>query len=256
MSDLENFTSLSEKLTPEDLVRLLNEYLGDAADIIAESGGIVDKFIADAVVGFWGPPLKENHAELACRAALRLVGICDRYKPICQELGCPPLRVRIGIATGEVLVGNIGSASKYNYTVIGDVANLSSRLEGANKLYGTRILATARTSYEAGNSVISRIVDTVRVLGRGEPVELYEIIAEAGDRAAINLAELYAKALDAYRQKKWKEAEHEYGILLNQFPKDGPAELMRSRCQQLTGRSGDLREIDEQWDGVWNLDSK
>src|SRR6185436_11684086 len=120
MCDLENFTPMTERLRPEDLVALLNEYLGRSADIVSAHGGIVDKFIADAVDAFWGPPFSEDHATLACRAALALVKSTDEMAQACRALNIPPFRVRIGIATGEVLAGIIGSSAKQDYTVIGD----------------------------------------------------------------------------------------------------------------------------------------
>src|SRR5262249_7037346 len=133
------FTSLAEKLRPEQVVSLLNQHLGVSADIVTSEKGVVDKFIGDAVVAFWGPPLTEDHTPRACRAALRMVDAAATLAGRCAELGIPSLRIRIGIATGDMLVGNIGSTSKFNYTVMGDTVNLCARLEGINKLYGTTI---------------------------------------------------------------------------------------------------------------------
>jgi class 3 adenylate cyclase len=254
MSDLENFTALSEKLSPEDLVMLLNAYLGDTADVITELGGIVDKFIADAVVAFWGPPLAADHAARACQAALRLTQLTSRHDHICENLGCASLRARVGIATGEVLIGNIGSLSKYNYTVIGDVANLSSRLEGVNKVYKTQILTTAQTAKEAGDAIIFRKIDTVRVVGRADPVELYEVLAEAKTTSdwAIALRDSYAKALAHYEQRHWPEAKAAFEEVLRKHLSDHPSEIMAARCEAFAGQTAEQSN----WDGAWLIQSK
>lgn len=254
MSDLENFTALSEKLSPENLVMLLNAYLGDTADVITELGGIVDKFIADAVVAFWGPPLAGNHAARACQAALRLAQLTSRHNETCQKLHCAPLRARVGIATGEVLIGNIGSLSKYNYTVIGDVANLSSRLEGVNKVYKTQILTTAQTAKEAGEAIIFRKIDTVRVVGRAEPVELHEALAEAGSASdwAVALRDDYAVALQHYEHRQWPAAKAAFEEVASKYPADFPSRIMALRCQTLVENPPEQAT----WDGAWQIETK
>jgi class 3 adenylate cyclase len=247
-ADLENFTHLAEHLQPEALFRLLNGYLEDAADVVAEHRGIIDKFIGDGVVAFWGPPLEENHPIQACRAALKLVQRTARHDVLCRELGLPPLRARVGLATGEVLVGNIGSRSKYNYTVMGDIANLASRLEGVNKLYGTQILTSAATARAARGTIVTRRIDTVRVLGRSEAVELYEVLGEA-DRVDGQLDErihAYESGLSLYQQRKWREARDVFDRLT-----DAPARAMAGRCAVLAAE-----DPGSAWDGVWNLDRK
>lgn len=247
-TDLENFTAISEKLDPESLFRLLNSYLEDAAEVVAEHRGIIDKFIGDGVVAFWGPPLEENHAIQACRAALSLVQRAAQHDELCRELEVPPLRVRVGIATGEVLVGNIGSRTKYNYTVMGDGANLASRLEGVNKLYGTQILCTARTALEASPHIISRQIDTVRVIGRSEPVELYELLCEAAqaDGHPASLVDSYLGALQLYRLRRWDDARQAFDRI-----DDAPSRAMAGRCAVLSEH-----DPGPTWDGVWNLDRK
>ncbi len=245
-ADLENFTAISEKLDPESLFRLLNTYLEDAADVVAEHRGIVDKFIGDGVVAFWGPPLEENHAVHACRAALALVQRAGQHDELCRELSVPSLRVRVGLATGEVLVGNIGSRSKYNYTVMGDGANLASRLEGVNKLFGTQILATARTAFEASPHIISRRIDIVRVIGRSEPVELLEILGESTAIESNGRVDAYHAALDLYRSGRWADARQAFDRI-----DDAPSRAMAGRCAVLMEH-----DPGPAWDGVWNLDRK
>jgi class 3 adenylate cyclase len=247
-ADLENFSALGERLDPEALFELLNGYLEGAADVVAEHRGIIDKFIGDGVVAFWGPPMEERHALMACRAALKLVRRTFDQSEVAQKLGLPPLRVRVGVATGEVLVGNIGSKSKYNYTVMGDVANLASRLEGVNKLYGTQILVTDRTRRDAGPGIVARRIDTVRVIGRREPVELWELLGES-DQVNGQLAERmkqYESALNLYLSRQWSDARAAFDRL-----DDPPARAMAGRCAVLADQ-----DPTSAWDGVWNLDRK
>ncbi len=252
-SDLANFTALSEKLRPEELVELLNSYLGEAADIVATRRGIVDKFIGDAVVAFWGPPLLEAHADAACLAALDCVERTRRFAERCTALGGPRVHVRIGIATGEVLVGNIGSRSKYNYTVMGDTVNLASRLEGLNKLYHTQILTHESTITTAGDAILARRIDRVRVVGRREPVDVFEVLApsNAAVAAATQRCQAYAAALRLYEARDWSAARTAFEAIAAATPDDGPERVMAQRCAKF-----DAAAPDPNWDGAWNVDTK
>ena len=245
MCDLENFTPMTERLRPEDLVNLLNEYLGRSADIVGAHGGIVDKFIADAVVAFWGPPFSEDHATLACRAALDLVTSTNEMAGACRALNIPPFRVRIGIATGEVLAGIIGSAAKQDYTVIGDIANLAARLEGVNKIYKTQILATAATAQAAEAKILFRKLDTVRVIGRSEPVEIFQVIGQ-GQRDA-HAENRYASALSLYQKRDWAKAAAAFRALEG----DPTALAMALRCESFS-----TAPPAQDWDGIWQQESK
>jgi class 3 adenylate cyclase len=254
-TDLTGFTTFSERLDPDDLVTLLNEHLGDAADIVTQQRGIVDKFIGDAVVAFWGPPITKDdeHAGLACRAALRIVRGIHRLDDKCRILGMPPLGIRVGVATGDVLVGIIGSANKYNYTVMGDTANLGSRLEGLNKVYGTSILITERTARAAEPFVLTRRVDRVRVVGRAEPVDLYEVLAERGQEngSLPKRCAAYAEAVSLYERRAWSDAETAFDRVAREFPEDSAARTMAERCAA-------FRQADPgaDWDGVWTATAK
>jgi class 3 adenylate cyclase len=254
-TDLMGFTSLAEKLDEHDLVHLLNAHLGDAAKAVTGTRGIVDKFIGDAVVAFWGPPitLAEEHAGLACIAALRIVSGVHRLDPECKRLRVSPLGVRVGITTGEVLVGIIGSADKCSYTVIGDDVNLASRVEGLNKLYRTNVLTCARTAAEAKRVVITRRIDRVRVVGRAEPVELFEVLAERGlENPAILLrCEAYAEAMSMYESRAWSAAAAAFKRIVRNWPEDTAADVMAERCDAFQ-----QADPGADWDGVWSATTK
>jgi class 3 adenylate cyclase len=252
-SDLVSFTGIAERLDADDLVALLNGYLGDAADAVTEQRGIVDKFIGDAVVAFWGPPITDDHAALACRAALRMVASTRRHDGRCRALGVPPLAVRVGVATGEVLVGIIGSSNKFAYTVMGDTANLGSRLEGLNKLYHTNVLVTARTAREAAAAVVTRPIDRVRVVGRAEPIELHEVLAERGEENGVisGRCEAYAEALVHYARRDWTGAHAAFQRIIHEWPDDGASRAMAERCAAFQ-----REDPGPKWDGVWIATSK
>jgi class 3 adenylate cyclase len=236
-ADLADFTAMTERLAPDALVKTLNEYLQAVSDAVERRRGIVDKFVGDGALAFFGEPLVTDHAPAACRAALDVVRESRNRV------------VRVGIATGSVLVGNVGSRSKFNYTVIGDAVNLAARLQAINKLYGTSILTTATTAREASKSVIARKIDTVRVPGRSEAVELYEIL---GDREEINgesndRCARYAEAMHLYESRNFAGARDAFARL----PDDRAACAMAQRCEQLL-RNG----AGSSWDGVWTIESK
>jgi adenylate cyclase len=207
-SDLAGFTTLSERLGPE-IVPVLTAYLSGASKAIVEQKGTIDKFIGDAVMAFWGAPLPDpRHAEGACRAALA----CERAMAgltAPDGAGGQQLRLRIGINTGSVLVGNIGSEERLNYTVIGDAVNLASRLESLNKSFGTDIIIGAATREAVGAAVLVRELDTVAVYGRTEGAAVYELIAmadEAPARQSLAWIAVYESGLAAYRARRWAEA--------------------------------------------------
>lgn len=253
-TDLEGFTSATEKLSGDDVVALLNDYLADGAEAVQSTLGIVDKFVGDAVVAFWGPQIVEDYAARACRTALRYVRQASRHRERCEALGIAPLRVRAGISTGEVVVGIIGSPDKWNYTVIGDAANLGSRLEGLNKVYGTSVLACSRTAAQTGESVIARRIDRVRVVGRAEAVDVYEILAERAedDAEVIKTAESRRAAYDTawrtYADRNWDAAANAFAALAESG--DKAATVLAARCRRFAAQQP------EGWDGVWNLESK
>lgn len=253
-SDLAGFTSLSEGLEPEKVVGLLNDYLSRMTDIILEEEGTVDKFEGDAIMAFWGAPLpQEDQALRACRAALRQHAALADLNRHFAESGLPPLRMRIGLHSGDAVVGNLGSQKRFDYTAIGDSVNLAARLEGLNKFYGTAILASETTKQECGDGVIFREVDRVAVKGRETPVAVFEPLGLRGDLdpAAAGLTQEFAAALELYRRRKFLEAAARFENILAQYPEDAPSQVFLDRCQKF---QNSLPPPD--WDGVFRPDEK
>jgi adenylate cyclase len=252
--DLADFTSVSESLAPEELVRHLADYFGAVSDGILASGGTVDKYIGDAIMAFWGAPAPtDDHAAAACVTALRNQTALRSLRERWRAEGKPPLSARIGLHTGEVIVGNIGSAVRLNYTVMGDAVNLASRLEGLNKYYGTEVLVSERTYREAQAVVRARPVDWVAVKGKAEAVQVYELLGlmDEPSKDAGELAGLAAQALGLYRDRDWEGAIRLFERILLLRPGDGPAGLLLARCRAYRDHPPG-----EQWDGVHRMEGK
>lgn len=259
-SDLEGYTAICEGLTPAAAVRLLNQYFSAMAVPIRTQNGIIDKFIGDSIMAFWGPPFcsPSEHAVLACYAALDQQALVPSLKASLPEVlgirrNLPELRVRMAIASGEVTVGNIGASDARSFTVIGDNVNLASRLEGANKIYRTRILISEGTFRLADPFIEAREVDSIRVAGKVEPVRIYELMGRKGDISA-NAAQLratYDEGLLAYRRQQWGDARRCFTTCLTVDPEDGPAQALLSRIDALQARV-----LPPDWDGVWVLGGK
>jgi adenylate cyclase len=246
-SDLKGFSTISESLEPAELTSLMNDVLSDVCEVIFEEGGTVDKFIGDAVVAFWNAPVPQaDHAARAVRAAIRcqrrLAEKSDAYRARAKGI---PIHMRIGLNTGDVVVGNMGSRQRFNYTMLGDAANLASRLEGANKAFGTTIMVGETTWKQLGGSVPGREIAAVRVVGRATPVRVFEPLGLPGETVPAKF-EHYAKALDLVRQKQWGLAADHF----QDIPNDPLAAKYAERCMAL--RDGQLAD----WDGVWNLTEK
>jgi adenylate cyclase len=220
-SDIKGFTSISEGLTPEELVRFLNQYLSAVTEIIEAQGGFVDKYIGDAVVGVFGAPLDDpDHARHAVTAALECQQTLAGMQQDFGLPGNPPVGTRIGICTGEMLVGNIGSGRRFNYTIMGDAANLASRLEGANKAYGTGILIGERSAQLCNGAIVCREVDLVRVVGRETPERIFEPVCRqesVTDAVRDRLAQ-FAEALVDFREQRFGEAENKFKKMQDEDP--------------------------------------
>lgn len=263
-SDIRGFTSIAERLTPSAVVNLINGYLTAMSAPVREQRGIIDKYIGDAVMAFWGPPFtgRTEHARLACAAALAQI---DRLAAFQDEIpaltglrrDAPEIAMRIGIATGEVVVGSIGSDVSRNYTVMGDTVNLGSRLEGLNKVYGTAILVSEETEKLARDAFLFRKIDRVGVVGREEPVRIFELMAPAGvaDPSVVRLRDAFQAALAAWRQADWTEAEAGFRRCLDLAPEDGPSHTYLARLERLRDDPAGLPSP-EDWDGVWRATEK
>jgi adenylate cyclase len=254
-SDIANFTKISENLSPAEVVEELGDYFEVITDIIEnEFGGTLDKFVGDGVVAFFGAPKEmPNHAEMACRAALKIQEKLFDLGPRNGLTGSRFFRTRIGLHTGEVLVGNIGTPKRFAYSVIGDAANLTSRIEGLNKIYGTRILASAETRDTQCADFEWRCVDRVAVVGRTQSTEIYELLGPKGavDRIMLEARDQYESALERYFAQDFEGAIPLFEAALELRPTDIASEVLRSRCQNLVAnprRNG--------WSGVYEAAEK
>jgi class 3 adenylate cyclase len=258
--DVKGFVGVSEEMTPQGLVKVMNRYFTTMSAPIREHGGIIDKYIGDAIMAYWGPPFTADadQARFAGFAALQML---ERVAPFRAEL--PELLglrnvpiafdIRVGIATGEALVGSVGSDVMMSYTVMGETVNLASRLEGASKLYGTHILASAATVAAAGPAIETREIDRVALVGQSHAQEVYEIMGRSGALTPEHTAlrTRYAEGLAAYRARRWEEARGAFAAALEAVPGDGPSLALLKRVDLLaaTPPAGD-------WDGAWRLEQK
>ncbi|MBN2284616.1 MAG: adenylate/guanylate cyclase domain-containing protein [Deltaproteobacteria bacterium] len=233
-SDIAGFTEISEKLTPEKVVFLLNTYLTAMSDIILESGGIIDKFEGDAIMAFWGAPLHlKNHAHEACIAALENQARLTILREEFIRMGLPPVYSRIGINTGAMIIGNMGSSRRFDFTVIGDNVNLASRLEGAGKAYGVQIIISEETYLLAKEFVEARELDLIQVKGKERPVRIYELLAKRGklSEKMKQTMRLFAVGLHHYRDTEWEDALAKFSEALDISPEDSPSRLFIERCR-------------------------
>ncbi len=231
-SDLRNFTSMSEKLTPIDLVSLLNQIFDPMTEAILEEKGMLDKYIGDAIMAIFNAPISvDAHADRAVHAALAMVEIKDRKNISLKEQGLPTIEIGIGVNTGPAVVGNMGSKLRFSYTAIGDAVNLSSRLEGMNKPYGTRILISENTRKVLNypyQGFILRMIDRIRVAGKDEPVTIYEVMVETEQNEA--LAVKFDVALNAYFESRFHEAHEAFLSVANEY-QDKASEYFVRRCE-------------------------
>ncbi len=243
-SDIEGFSTISEKLSPEALTALLGEYLGDMGAVIKEEGGYLDKYIGDAIVAFWNAPVAQpDHAARACRAALRCQRRLDeRRAEFAQRFGVE-LRVRIGLHTGEAVVGNMGSRERFNYTVLGDSANLASRLEGANKAFGTYLMVSEVTWRRSGGAWPGRELALLRVVGRTSPVRVFELAGLPGE-ARPEAWQAFEEARALFEAGRLAEAKAQF----ERQPDDAAARAYVARCGMLLARPEGQRASSAVWD--------
>lgn len=255
-TDIQGFSTISEDMDPTDLVRLLNEYLTAMSDIILDFRGTIDKYEGDAIISFFGAPVVySDHAAKACLAAVKMkrveLELNERF--MTEQMTPSPLFTRVGINTGPMVVGNMGTPKKMDYTIMGNAVNLASRLEGVNKQYGTGILISEDTYKSGGENFTVRKLDRVRVVGIQTPVRLYELIEEKGmsDEITLEAIAVFHEALDLFEQKEWEKAEKEFSKVLNILPNDEPSNAYIKRCRDFR-----KKPPKDSWDGVFNLTTK
>jgi adenylate cyclase len=253
-SDVQGFTGISETLSPKELVDLLNEFLTEMTDIILEYEGTVDKFEGDAIIAFFGAPNDlPNHAEVACRACIKMQKKLDTLRAKWKKEKKPALRMRIGLCSGPAVVGNMGSKNRMDYTMMGDTVNIAARLEGVNKIYGIYTLISDTTFTAAVNGIVTREIDSVNVVGRNEPVTIYELVGlhEEIDDGMRKTFDYYAKGLEAYRKSDWDLAIKHFIAALDVTINDGPSKTMLARCNDFK-----LNPPAKDWNGAYTIKTK
>jgi adenylate cyclase len=253
-SDIAGMTSMAESMVPDQLVQLLSRYFDEMTQVIAAQDGTVDKFIGDAIMAFWGAPAPTaDHAARACEAALWSQRKLAELRAARDVPGLANIHARIGIATGDVLVGNVGSHDRFNYTVMGDTVNLASRLEGLNKLYGTQILISDATGQALREWIVARPVGVAQVKGKRQCVEVWEplCLASEDDAVARELTRMFVQGLGAYLERDFRGAAEQYKAALRLRPDDKPAAILLERCREFLSAPPPT-----DWNGVYVASEK
>jgi class 3 adenylate cyclase len=258
--DMKGFTALSEGVTPQGLVKIMNLYLSVMSAPINAHRGVIDKYIGDAIMAYWGPPFIEEveQGSFACLAAVDMIGSVEKLRrELPERLGVRSIPaecdIRIGIATGDALVGSIGSDYMMSFTVMGDTVNLASRLEGANKVYGCRCLISEATAKICGADIEIREIDRLVVVGQTQPQTVFEIMGRKGGLTPqeTHARDKYAEGLAAYRARRWDEARKAFDAALEAVPGDGPASALVARIESFV-----QDPPPPGWDGAWQLEHK
>jgi adenylate cyclase len=254
-SDIRGFTTFSEQLDPQELVTLLNEYLTAMTDVVYRYDGVLDKYMGDAIMAFWnGPVPQSDHARRACLTALDMLETLHALHDRWRERGIPRLDMGIGLNSGAMSVGNMGSDTRFDYTVMGDAVNLGSRLEGTNKEYHTNIVISQFTLDEVKEEgFVVRMLDLVAVKGKAQPVAVYELIGRPGQfgRFTPELLAAYERGIQLYRAQEFEDAAVVFSEVLEHVPNDGPCMMYLERCQDLVAAPPP-----QDWDGVYVMTHK
>jgi len=252
-SDIRDFTTMSEGLTADELVHLLNEYLGAMTDALFRNYGTLDKYIGDAVMAFWGSPYpQDDHAFRACSCALEMIRCLEGLNHKWESEGRKRISIGIGLNTGPVNVGNMGSSKRLAWTVMGDNVNLASRLEGMTKQYRSRIVISEATYREVQHQFVCRDLDKIRVKGKLQPVGIYELLDVAAKRDKYeSLLTRFNEAMGDYRAQRWQEAAGSFGVLLSSYPDDGPTQIFLQRALDFMEHTPEPN-----WDGVYVMKTK
>ena len=253
-SDVAGFSTISENLSPNELVELLNDYLTEMTDIILKYDGTVDKFEGDAIIAFFGAPVPyEDHALRACLVAIEMQQRLEEMRAEWKAQGKHELYMRIGMNTGEMVIGNMGSKTRMDYTMMGDSVNLTARLEGVNKEYKTETMISGSTYERVKGDIETRMLDTIRVVGRKEPEKIYEVLGRKGEMSPQIRAilPLFNQGLQFYSNREWKEALACFEKILQINENDGPSLTYRLRCIDYQ-----FQAPPEDWNGIFDMTSK
>ena len=246
-TDIAGFTTMAEKLPAEQTAKILHTTLNTFSEVIIQNSGVIDKYIGDAIMAFWGAPLNTDNDELnACRAALQCNSSLDAINASFKAEGLKEINMRIGLNTGDAIVGNLGSDRLFDYTAIGDTVNLASRLEGANKVFKTRIIVSEDTLRNIKDIFLTRDLGLIEVKGKDLPVRIYELISEL-ERASQEQKEIVAafqKGRELFMEQEWDSAIAVFDSILEISSGDGPAEYYRKWCKELSEKS----ELTDGWD--------
>ncbi|MGA8143616.1 MAG: adenylate/guanylate cyclase domain-containing protein [Candidatus Acidiferrales bacterium] len=252
-SDIRGFTTISERLTPNELVLLLNEYFGQMTDIVFATDGTLDKYIGDAIMAFWGSPYPQaDHAFRSCSCALQMVRGLAKLNDKWKAAGHPPISIGIGLNTGLVNVGNMGSARRLSWTVMGDNVNLASRLEGITKQYHVQLIISEATYRQVSSQFVCRELDKIRVKGKNLPVNIYELMDVAAEKSKYRqLLSQFDDAMLDYRAQNWSGAAAKFTETLAKFPDDGPTQVFLQRALEFAETAPE-----GEWDGVYVMKTK
>lgn len=252
-SDIRGFTTISEKLTPDELVQLLNEYFGQMTEIVFDTNGTLDKYIGDAIMAFWGSPYpQEDHAFRSCSCALQMVRGLVKLNQKLQSAGRPSIGIGIGLNTGLVNVGNMGSTRRLSWTVMGDNVNLASRLEGITKEYHVQLIISEATYRHVASQFVCRELDKIRVKGKTLPVNIYELMDVEDNRSLHqSLLNEFDGAMQEYRKQNWSRATELFAEVLSNFPDDGPTQVFLARALEFSENAPE-----GEWDGVYVMKTK
>jgi adenylate cyclase len=252
-SDVRGFTTISEKLTPEQLVHFLNIYLTHMSDIILDNKGVIDKYIGDAIMAFWGAPIEtKRHAHLACDTSLKMMERLRKMQIEFEKEGLPHIDIGIGLNSGDCVIGNMGSTKRFDYTAMGDTVNLAARLEGLTKQYGVKILIGEKTYDKIEKAFVCREIDFVQVKGKNEGVTIYELVCRKSKVSSQQLSYIktYERGFHYYKKKKFKEAIVEFEKCLN-IKDDLAAKAFIKRCREYIKNSPA-----KNWNGIYEWKSK
>jgi len=252
-SDVRGFTTISEKLDPQVLSSVLNRYLTPMTALVFKNKGTLDKYMGDAIMAFFGAPIHyPDHAKMACLCALDMINLLPKINEEFKKQGLPTIEIGIGINTGEMSVGNMGSETVRSYTVMGDAVNLGSRLEGINKTYGTRIIISEFTYLEVKDDFVAREVDWVRVKGKMQPVRIFELMAlKSSNFGGMKLVEYFEKGFENYHKQDWDNAINYFSRALQVHPADAPSKLYLERSSTYKNSPPP-----KNWDGVFEMKTK